>query len=111
METTPKSNKNAVWRRLRRLVRGVFGPLAACGKLQKMKELEAVMKYWHSQETEAMFKAQEAEACGNLERCAMWIKRCQEARMRCNKDFRRPMEQLTGKPDLFSANDTSHHAQ
>ena len=32
-----------------------------------MKELEAVMKYWHRQETEAMFKAQEATAAQRAE--------------------------------------------
>lgn len=89
---------------IRRLVRGVLGRLDVFGKSQKLKELEAMMKYWHRKETEALFKAQEAVACGNLERCAMWLKRGREARMRRNKDFRAPMEKLTGKPDLFSEN-------
>ena len=73
-------------------------------KLQRMRELEVVMKHWHKEESTAFDRAQEAIACGNIERANMWAKHCREARLRCEKDFRRPMIELTGKPDLFDAN-------
>lgn len=73
--------------------------------MKKIIELEKVMKYWHKEELIALAKSEEAMECGNPERSAMWMARCHEARLRCNKDFRRPMIELTGKPDLFDAND------
>ncbi len=74
-----------------------------------MRELEAVMRYWHNEESNALARAQEAIECGNIERAAMWAKRCREARKRCIEDYRKPMIELTGKPDLFDANKIYPH--
>ena len=64
--------------------------------IRRMRELEAVMRYWHNEETTAMARAQESMACRNIERAKMWSKRCNEARMRCETDYRKPMAQLMG---------------
>jgi len=79
--------------------------------LRKMRELENVMKHWHKEGTVALERANEAIACGNMERAEMWANRCREARLRCEKDFRRPMIELTGNPDLFDANATAQATQ
>ena len=93
-------NKIEACRRwMRRIVRILSG-----ADLQEGRELEAVMRHWHKEETIALARASEALECGNPERWSMWMARGQEARMRCNKDFRRPLIELTGKPDLFDAN-------
>ena len=94
-----KLNLAAYGGRLLRLVRILRGD-----DLREMQELEKVMRHWHREETIALARATEASECGNTERCALWMARCHEARLRCNKDFRQPMIELTGKPDLFDAN-------
>ena len=100
-KTDRKSRRT--WSRIavavQRLVRILTGD-----NLRRLRELEAAMKHWHKEESTALDRAQEAIACGNMERADMWARRCREARLRCEKDFRRPMIELTGKPDLFDAN-------
>lgn len=89
------------------LVAAAIGRLAdiLSGKsLRRMKELEAMMKYWHKEESSALDRAEEAIACGDMERADMWVKRWREARLRCEKDFRRPAMELTGKPNPFNTN-------
>lgn len=88
---------------MRRLVRILSGE-----DLRRGRELEEIMRFWHKEETIALARASEALECGNHERWAMWMVRGQEARMRCNKDFRNPMIELTENPDLFDANAKVH---
>ena len=96
-QKTPNNPAGRGW--MRRLVRILSGE-----HLRKGKELEKVMRFWHREETIALARASESLECRNYERWAMWMARGQEARLRCNKDFRRPLMELTGKPDLFDAN-------
>lgn len=104
MNNRNKLNGPRGW--LSRLVRILtFDDVFHVNRIKKMAELEKVMRHWHKEETKAAAKCEEALECGNLERAAMWMARCNEARLRCNKDFRRPMIELTGKSDLFDAND------
>lgn len=79
----------------------IFSRTISGKDLKEMRELEKVMKHWHKEEIQALIRSQEAEACGNTNRANMWEKRCREARLRCEKDYREPMKQLTGKPHLF----------
>lgn len=80
---------------LRKLFFLIFRTLTGAD-IRKMRELEAVMHYWHKEEFVALSLAKEALECGNTERFEMWFARAKEARLRCNKDFRQPMIQLTG---------------
>jgi hypothetical protein len=75
--------------------------------LRKMRELRAVMEHWHNEQDMAILRAKEAFECGDMARCEMWVRRHREARLRCEKDFRRPLIQLTGKPNLFDMNTTN----
>jgi hypothetical protein len=73
-------------------------------KLSKMEDLEKVMRYWHKEQTIALARAEEALVCGNDERCELWTARYKETIYRHEVEFRRPMIELTGKPDFFDAN-------
>jgi hypothetical protein len=72
--------------------------------LRKQRELRAMMEHWHNEQDMAIHRAQEAFECGDMARCEMWVRRCREAYLRCEKDFRRPLMQLTGNPNLFDMN-------
>lgn len=106
-KTTVNTQRSDGW--MRHLVRILqFRDPFGVARLKRMNDLEKVMRHWHKEETKALAKSEEALECGNSARSAMWMARCHEARLRCNKDFRRPMIELTGKPDLFDANDRGH---
>ena len=63
------------------------------------------MEYWHKEERESLIKAMEAMECNNIDRWEMWMKRSKEARLRCNKDFRTPLDELTGRSNFSLPND------
>jgi hypothetical protein len=103
------SKQSLIRRCVARLVRILYVvDFFGVNKTRRIQELEKIMRHWHKEETEALAKWDEALACGNLKRAAMWMARSREARLRCNKDFRRPMAELMGKPDLFDANAKGH---
>ena len=99
---------SAVGFALHRIVRWFWTKPPIPTKLQKMNELKIMMEFWHKQESESWIRAREAAACENFERWKFWVSRAKEARARCNKDFREPMKELTGNPDLFKVNVSVH---
>lgn len=88
-----------------------FVSILAGDERREMRRLEDVMKLCHREESNAVVRAWEAMECGSPERCKMWLAVREEARTRCNEEFRKPMIELTGKPDMFDEKESEEEAQ
>jgi hypothetical protein len=69
--------------------------------LTTLKELEKVMNFWHAEQRAAMAAYGAAIARCDYTSAEQHWSRLQEIKWRLKKDFRDPLQDLSGDPALF----------